>query len=31
MDLFDKAEYNNRPAATAVFAELIENNPRFKG
>ena len=31
MDAFDKAEYNNRPAATAVFAELIKTDPRFKG
>jgi hypothetical protein len=30
MDAFSKAEYNNRPAATAVFAELIKNNPKFK-
>lgn len=31
MDAFDKAELKNRPAATAVFAELIKHNPRFKG
>lgn len=31
MDPFDKAELKNRPAATAVFAELIKHNPRFKG
>lgn len=31
MDAFDKAELKNRPAATAVFAELIKHNPKFKG